>query len=874
MSNRRVIYDSEDEDAGFSPINSPVKGGVEATDGTLALKDGAEDEPRLGESTIDQRSTDPEFFQKVYNEQQHTPDSAPISRAEGVSSDKQRSSDPKAKNSSSITDPTLKSAKKKTRATADARDIANLTQVTTPRNDGSSGLRKDVYDFPSSDGQGDDATPQTRSKTTKTYSKRKRGQAAAAATAVPSSSPALPSAKSQGLSLTHTLDDEDTSPKPARKRRSIGTQQTLDGLDEDVDLLVVPRTAENMQPPAEPHDGNEGQHSVVPDTLSELQNAENQTPASFFIAPPNHLTASQKQEYLRISGSSELDGHASHENALPAPQPGTQAQKIRSSEATIAYTTPSRYCSSAPGFSEHPEINGRNSSGLTTSSRKGAHNVVHTREPHSSPDELNSPSLEQLGLRTKRKRDSGQLNELVQDHSWDSEKIGYAREHYNPRPSRRRPGINEDEQPTQADVTAASAKRKRQKTDQGHDAVQEDSWDLDKIGAPREGYKPRPSRRRSRAVLEAEDEEPERSMPDTCPPGPGSPEGMRNAQPILISSGQQAQQEQSDAIVGIDPSYLAALPEDLRQEVIADQLARNSQASRTRGRGRPSQGGGNDAPPTKETPQPKKRGRKKKETSNKDASNAAEAADTQLITAPTTPAKKKKRGRPKKSEVNQPSPAPAADDDISLAYEVEDVSKVADGMDVVGAQSPQLAENVSAPSRAPFKRGRKKKVAQETAGAREEDSSVHDAEDVTHGEHQEAIEETNAPSKRGRKRKVVEEPPSVDELDELVEGSQKELAAGSDAEVDSQAAAGVKRKALADISNTASSQGPPEGTGGKQEVIPKDVVEAQREATPEVKAKETPRNVSSHPNQQGKVPLRVGLSKRSRIAPLLKIIRK
>ncbi|KAL1850151.1 hypothetical protein Daus18300_013019 [Diaporthe australafricana] len=882
MSNRRVIYDSEDEDAGLSPINSPVKGGVEATDGSIVLAGDAGGEPRLGESTIDQRSTDPDFFQKIYNEQQHIADSAPIGRVEGISSDKQRSSDLKAKNSSSITDPTLKSAKKKkTRATVEARDFADLTQVTTPRNDGSSGSHKDVYDFPSSDGEGDGVEPKTKAKTAKTYSKRKRGQAVTPATAMSSSSPAHPSVRKQGLSLTHMQDDEDVSPNPSRKTRSNGTQQTPDGVDEDVDLLVVPRTADARQAPTGSQDGGEGQGSVVPDTLNELQNTGNQMPASFFIAPPNHLTASQKQEYLRISGSSELDSHANHENALPVPLPETQAQKLRSSEATIAYTTPSRYCSSAPGFPEHPENDGRNSSGVTTSSRQGSrNNAVHIAEPHSSPDELNSPILKQLGPRTKRKRNTVQVDELAQDDSWDSDKIGYAREQYNPRPSRRRSGIDEDEQPAQADEAAGGTREKRQKTDQDRNSVQEDSWDSDKIGAHRESYRPRPSRRKSRAVLDVEDEDlatPERSMPDTCPPGPGVSEGTRDAQPILISSGQQAPQERSDAIEGIegiDPGYLAALTEDLRQEVIADQQARKSQASRTRGRGRPSEGGSNDVPRAEETPQPKKRGRKKKETAKEDGSTVAEEADTQAIAATTTPATKKKRGRPKKSETNQPPPAPAADDDISIAYEVEDVSKVADETGVTEAQ-PQVVKTAPAPPRAPSKRGRKKKVLAETISPpEEEESSIHGAEEAVNSEYQEATIKTKAPAKRGRKRKVVEEPLSADESDGRVESSQQELEAGSDAEEDSQAAAERQRKALTDISNTASSKGPAEGTEGKRKASPRDIDDMQGEATPEAKTKEMPRSASSATNQQGKVPLRVGLSKRSRIAPLLKIIRK
>lgn len=350
-------------------------------------------------------------------------------------------------------------------------------------------------------------------------------------------------------------------------------------------------------------------------------------------------------------------------------------------------------------------------------------------------------------------------------------------------------------------------------------------------------------------------------MPDTCPPGPGSPEGAEKEEPILISSGQQAPQEQSDAIDGIDPSYLAALPDDLRQEVIADQLARNSQASRTRGRGRPSQGG--------DTPQPKKRGRKKKETVNEDASALAEEVGPQGTAAPTPAAGKKKRGRPKKTDISKIPPAPAADDDdISLAYGAEDVSNAADAADTAEAIPPQDSEVVPAPSRAPSKRGRKKKVVEEKPAAPEAETSFREEEAVD-GDNQGVTKEAKIPSRRGRKRKVVEEPPSADESDDHVEGSQQELEVASDVEEDSKAGTGGKRKALTDISNTASSQGPAHEAAENERTTPETVVD-----TPKAKEKETPRSASSTTNQQGKVPLRVGLSKRSRIAPLLKIIRK
>lgn len=471
-----------------------------------------------------------------------------------------------------------------------------------------------------------------------------------------------------------------------------------------------------------------------------------------------------------------------------------------------------------------------------------------------------------MGPQTRRGKNSDQGDKLGQD-DWDSDKIGYSREQYNPRPSRRRSGIEQDGQPTQADTGFGTAKRKRQKTDRHHDAVQNDSWDSDKIGAHRENYKPRPSRWRLRAVLDAGDEDlatPERSMPDTCPPGPGSTERMENTEPILISSGQPAPQEQSGVIEGIDPNYLAALPEDLRQEVIADQLARNSQTSRTRGRGRTSQRVEGLAPLTEATPQPMKRGRKKKmNTLEEDAPTLAEVVPERA--AVTTPAAgKKKRGRPKKSGILQLPPPPAADDDTSLAHEADDMPGTANGADAAEAVLPHEMADAPAPSRAPSKRGRKRKVIEERPAVPEEETSIVDRDS------QEAIKE----AKRVPKKTAVEESLSADDMDEHIEGSQRRLETASDAEDYSKASPGMQRKALTDISNTGSSQGPANEKHGKERTTSEAVVNMQRETTPEVKAKEITRSASSTTNQQGKVPLRVGLSKRSRIAPLLKIIRK
>lgn len=80
-----------------------------------------------------------------------------------------------------------------------------------------------------------------------------------------------------------------------------------------------------------------------------------------------------------------------------------------------------------------------------------------------------------------------------------------------------------------------------------------------------------------------------------------------------------------------------------------------------------------------------------------------------------------------------------------------------------------------------------------------------------------------------------------------------------------------EREALRDISNTASQNDTT--TNKSREVSASEDFEKQKAITPEPKAKEIPRSGSST-GRQSKVPLRVGLSKKSRITPLLKMIRK
>lgn len=376
MPDRKVIYDSEDEDAGLSPFNSPSKGDATNAEVELDNERDTRGDLQQGLDISEMRSTDPDFFRNVYDEQQNAateviPDSARDGNGDVASSDRQKSSGRNTKdNSSSITDPILKRGRKVQKANrVDKVDLGNLTQVTTPRDTAPGALSRNIYDFPSSDGETSATKGRVNAK--KTRGMRKRGQAAAPGKAAVSPSPAQLSSPDGRLMPTHT-HEEDEALRPTRKKRNGGSQRSRSQVSEDVDLLVIPRTADVDDSPSGMRVGSEDPPSLIPDTLGEEQGISEHPPASFFIAPPSRLTASQKQEYERIRGSSEHERDENHHISLPVPQGQTQTQNIHSSEATIAYPTPSRYNSSATQSLYQHETGNQCPSNTTASNRKRA----------------------------------------------------------------------------------------------------------------------------------------------------------------------------------------------------------------------------------------------------------------------------------------------------------------------------------------------------------------------------------------------------------------------------------------------------------------------------------------------------------------------
>ncbi|CAN8104355.1 unnamed protein product [Discula destructiva] len=837
MGNQRVIYDSEEEDEGLSPLNSPAKNGT-LGDLLAAQLEEDNDLQRKGQQVGGSRSTDPEFFKRIYEEQQKTPNTGrALDSMRKNEAQEQHKSDLEAKtNSSSITDPTLKSVKKGGLGKVAPKDLGDLTQVTTPS--APRARKRDLYEFTLSDEEGAPAeTVISRHKRQAAgpMVKRQRGQSTDIDGVMAIAAPKL-------SVDNHALDHEEEPPKQSRKKQRNAQNDASRHVPDDVDLLVMSATADMSQGPEQTYGGSDG---VIPETIDLQGASEELVPAHFFIEPPDALTSSQKQEYLRVSGCSEHEGEEDEQQAsLPVSKP-VQTQgplPTSASLSTIAYTTPSRYASSIAPLPMIETVDGDSSNAATSSARRTQ--LVKSQVPTSSPDELSTHVTDRKDRRKRLVSDVQYEDELAQHHHWDSDKIGHSRETYVPRASPRRSRVNPEEAGT------SSTKGKRQKRGKQDETAHEGYRDADETGSVKERYVPRPSKKRSRAVAENDEvsQHPEQSMPDTCPPGDGSHELLQNTSPLLGQRLLPQPADDMDGVEGVDPDFWAALPEDIRQEFRSQQVSQV--ASRSRRSGRTGEELSSLNAVQEEMPQPKKRGRKRKDQKAEEApaaieepAGALEEPEAGRNTAPTATAKKR-RGRPKKTEAVQ-LPSASPDDETAPGTKMpnNDLPET--------TEEPLAADDlVKAPP----------------------------AEDV------ETPRLAKAPAKRGRQKKVVEEPPmqSIDEeLSNHGHVEDDDQARGMDEGVKESALspadpsmASQDRQALRDISNTASNASEAgKANESKDVALEEETANMQQEVTSEPRATEVTKCAST-PGPQGKAPLRVGLSKKSRIPSLLKIIRK
>jgi hypothetical protein len=342
MAPRREILDSEDDDSDFG-------GGPEAGDGEaevghpeLTLEKAASPrvEPMGAPHNASTDSTDPSFFQHIYDQQQAAveaseviPDTAPAAAAASAWTEISSAPPPgqkhPAKNASSpntsITDPAHASRRPKRSREVVPAEVIDLTDITTPRKDAASAGSADVWDVP--------VVSAKSQRSTRTYGKRK-------------------SPRRQQLSLEETMPDlpptqdpyalPEATPPPARKRtrrRSPPSSSPPQPQAQDSSpVMLVP--AEVVASSDRQTRSRRGRNAAALGVASSMPD----TASSLYISQ-SVLTASQKQEYKTVSLSSEA---APDEPVTSFPaQPPVAGEVYKSSGATtIAYPTPSRIGSS------------------------------------------------------------------------------------------------------------------------------------------------------------------------------------------------------------------------------------------------------------------------------------------------------------------------------------------------------------------------------------------------------------------------------------------------------------------------------------------------------------------------------------------------
>ncbi|KAL2138085.1 hypothetical protein VTI28DRAFT_7490 [Corynascus sepedonium] len=410
MAPRREILDSEDDDNDFG--DGTELAGAEAHELQVA-----EEEPY---ETAGIDSTDPSFFQRVYeqhqglsNAQDVVPDTAlygvAASSWNDISSAPPPGQKPKEYSSlTSITEPAPASRKSKRTRDVHQTESIDLTNITTPRK-GATNMISDVWDVP----------PSTNSQeATKTYAKRKVAELSL-------------EQGSMRNSLPDTQDPyafPDATPPTTRSRR--GTSSSCAQQPHESSPVMLLPTEET------PSSGRQTRSSWKKKASLDVGSTLPDTaPPSLYIAQ-SALTASQKQEYQVVNLSSDAIPEASE--GLSARQWVGPGEMYRSSAATtIAYPTPSRVAPPPrlPGVTEEMSEHGVSRTSLVydvdyqqsspdvltdmtssiapRSSRRNKTKVVSSAGPYSS--ELEPPASNRRAKKRKLAREVKDGNQEL-DH--------------------------------------------------------------------------------------------------------------------------------------------------------------------------------------------------------------------------------------------------------------------------------------------------------------------------------------------------------------------------------------------------------------------------------------------------------------------------
>ncbi|KAK4097137.1 hypothetical protein N658DRAFT_527274 [Parathielavia hyrcaniae] len=358
MAPRREILDSEDDGSDFGD-------GALSGDETEMRRDDFE---AARETVIDASrsactdSTDPSFFQRVYDHQQAAagehhviPDTAPAIPAASAWTELSSAPSPGQKppahkdpsSLTSITDPRPRNWRSKRTRDVAPSEVIDLTDLITPRTEPPSGA-SDVWDVP--------ASTRSQQRTTRTYGKRKTAQLSLEHTAAP------------GETMPYTQDPyalPQSSPPVRKKRNTRGTPsssaQQPPGSTSPVMLVHVPPAEE---PPSSDRrtrrssrKNRAGVGAGASSTATE-SSVPDTAPPSLYIAQGT-LISSQKREYAVVGSSADAEALPAVSETFPGQSLVGGGQVYKSSGATtIAYPTPSRIGSSRRLADVAKEVNG------------------------------------------------------------------------------------------------------------------------------------------------------------------------------------------------------------------------------------------------------------------------------------------------------------------------------------------------------------------------------------------------------------------------------------------------------------------------------------------------------------------------------------
>lgn len=329
---RAVIADSDDEDNILSPPRNPLS--------PINLEAGANrSSDHISHET---NSTDPAFFQNIYDEQNNAtelPERERLTSSEMTAPadfvpTKTGLVDPSSL--TSVTDPLVA---KEGKSSSEKR-MSDWTQVSTPgRKKAPVARMEDLWDVPSSPEENRQPTRKIKIRL-----RRSGDKAAPESVAKLNAAPIEVGKDSLQEKGSHGLDPRDIVDDPAgrRKRRKVASLDASQQAYNEVDLVTIPFTHEddatqrNTQRPTDENEAtqrntqrpieNDAMSSMLPPTLP----VENET--SFFVQP-NPLSNSQKKEYQSVHWDSS--GNNEHDTLPPLPHFETQGHASSGSATNI-----------------------------------------------------------------------------------------------------------------------------------------------------------------------------------------------------------------------------------------------------------------------------------------------------------------------------------------------------------------------------------------------------------------------------------------------------------------------------------------------------------------------------------------------------------